>query len=215
MGGIWNVIDEEAHTLASLFDSGKIKAKENTEILVAGPYFGHRGGADWNRGLNRITDMEGLAPLSSDGGELEKCLKTLESEGIKVFTGEEMAGETRIGYLQFQTSDYGKIRSSYMGKEMTLESRIKAEAYELLGGLDSLKYESLPNGAEYTHYLSLSHSISELIRLLIGSAPRTADTWQKKVLARTLFPVPGFPFTATSSGHFMRLQDLKNWGGSR
>ena len=62
MGGIWNVIHEEAHTLAALFDSGKLKkAKEDTEILVAGPYFGHRG-ADWNRGLNRITDMNGLAP---------------------------------------------------------------------------------------------------------------------------------------------------------
>ena len=31
MGGIWNVIHEEAHTLAALFDSGKLKAKEDTE----------------------------------------------------------------------------------------------------------------------------------------------------------------------------------------
>src|SRR5512133_642240 len=100
MGGIWNVIHEEAHTLASLFDSGKLKAKENTEILIAGPYFGHRG-ADWNRGLSRITNMDGLAPLSADGG-LEKSLKALENEGVKVFTGEEMVGKTRIGYLQFQ-----------------------------------------------------------------------------------------------------------------
>ena len=46
---------------------------------------------------------------------------------------------------------------------MTLESRIKAEAYELLG-LDSLKYESMPNGPEYTHYLSLSYAISELVQ---------------------------------------------------
>lgn len=209
MGGIWNVIDEEAHTLASLFDSGKIKAKENTEILVAGPYFGHRG-ADWNRGLNRITDMEGLAPLSSDG-ELEKCLKTLESEGIKVFTGEEMAGKIRIGYMQFQTSDYGKIRSSYMGKEMTLESRIKAEAYELLG-LDSLKYESLPNGAEYTHYLSLSHSISELIRLLIGSAPRTADTWAEEGAGKDLIPCPGISLHCHEFGTFYAPARLKKLG---
>lgn len=212
MGGIWNVIHEEAHTLAALFDSGKLKAKENTEILIAGPYFGHRG-ADWNRGLNRITNMDGLAPLSADG-ELKKSLKTLENEGIKVFTGEEMVGETRIGYLQFQTSDFGKIRSSYMGKEMTLESRIKAEAYELLE-LDSLKYENFPNGPEYTHYLSLSHSISELSRLLVSSAPRTADTWQKKqVRVKISFPVPGFPFTATSLGHFTRLQDLKKTGNT-
>ena len=101
---------------------------------------------------------DGLAPLSIDG-ELQKSLKALENEGIKVFTGEETIGETRIGYLQFQTSDFGKIRSTYLGKETTLESRVKAEAYELLG-LDSLRYESMPNGAEYTHYLSLSYSIS-------------------------------------------------------
>ena len=56
-----------------------------------------------------------------------------------------------------------------MGKEMTLESRIKAEAYEHLG-LDSLKYESMSNGPEYTHYLSLSYAISELIRLLVSSS---------------------------------------------
>ena len=52
-----------------------------------------------------------------------------------------------------------------MGREMTLENRIKAEAYELFG-LDSLKYESMSNGLEYTHYLSLSYAISELARLL-------------------------------------------------
>jgi hypothetical protein len=40
MGGIWNVIHEEAYTLASLFDSVKLETKEETEILVAGPYYG-------------------------------------------------------------------------------------------------------------------------------------------------------------------------------
>ena len=210
MGGIWNVINEEAHTLAALFDSGKLKAKENAEILVAGPYFGHRG-ADWNRGLNRITDMNGLAPLSSDG-ELEKSLKALENEGIKVFTGEETVGKTRIGYLQFQTSDFGKIRSTYLGKEMTLESRIKAEAYELLG-LDSLRYESMPNGAEYTHYLSLSHSISELIRLLVSSAPKTADTWAEETgTGKDLIPCPGVSLHCHEFGVFYAPARLKKLG---
>lgn len=208
MGGIWNVIDEEAHTLAALFDSGKLKAKENAEILIAGPYFGHIG-ADWNRGLNRVTNMDGLAPLSLDG-ELEKSLKALENEGIKIFTGEEMVGETRIGYLQFQTSDFGKIRSSYTGKEMTLESRVKAEAFELLG-LDSLKYESFPNGAEYTHYLSLSYSISELIRLLISSTPRTADTWAEED-ARGLNPCPGISLHCHEFGTFYAPARLKKLG---
>jgi glycosyltransferase involved in cell wall biosynthesis len=210
MGGIWNVINEEAHTLAALFDSGKLKAKESTEILVAGPYFGHRG-ADWNRGLNRITNMDGLAPLSADG-ELQKSLKALENEGVKVFTGEKMVGETRIGYLQFQTSDFGKLRSSYMGKEMTLESRVKAEAYELLG-LDSLKYESMPNGPEYTHYLSLSHSISELIRLLVSSAPKTADTWAEEAgSVKDSIPCPGISLHCHEFGTFYAPARLKKLG---
>lgn len=210
MGGIWNVIHEEAHTLAALFDSGKLKAKEDTEILVAGPYFGHRG-ADWNRGLNRITDMDGLAPLSADE-ELDKNLKALESQGIKVFTGEEMVGKTRIGYLQFQTSDFGKIRSSHTGKEMTLENRVKAEAFELLG-LDSLRYENLPNGAEYTHYLSLSYSISELIRLLVSSAPRTADTWAEKDRSnKDLIPCPGISLHCHEFGTFYAPARLKKLG---
>jgi glycosyltransferase involved in cell wall biosynthesis len=173
MGGIWNVIHEEAHTLAALFDSGTLDTKEEKEILVAGPYYGHRG-ADWNRGLNRITSMEEFSPLHI-GGVLQKSLESLEKSGIKVFTGEKPIGKNRVGYLQFQTSDFGKIRSTYMGKEMTLESRIKAEAYEHLG-LDSLKYESMSNGPEYTHYLSLSYAISELIRLLVSSASESAET---------------------------------------
>ncbi len=209
MGGIWNVIHEEAHTLAALFDSGKLKEKENAEILIAGPYFGHRG-ADWNRGLNRITNMDRLAPLSASG-ELEKSLKALENEGIKVFTGEEMVGKTMIGYLQFHTSDFGKIRSSYMGKEMTLESRVKAEAYELLG-LDSLKYENLPNGAEYTHYLSLSYSISELIRLLISSASRTADTWAEEGAGKDHLPCPRISLHCHEFGTFYAPARLKKLG---
>ena len=177
MGGIWNVIDGEAHTLATLFNSGKLETKDEIEILVAGPYYGHRG-ADWNRGLNRITSMEEFDPLNIDG-ELQRSLESLENSGIKVFTGEKCVGNTRIGYLQFQTSDFGKIRSTYMGKEMTLESRIKAEAYEHFG-LDSLRYESMSNGPEYTHYLSLSYAISELARLLIGSALETAKTGNRR-----------------------------------
>jgi hypothetical protein len=84
-----------------------------------------------------------------------------------VFTGEKLVGKIRIGYLQFQTSDFGKIHSMYIGKEMTLENRIKAEAYKLLA-LDSLKFERMSNGPEYTHYLSLSYAISELSRLLVN-----------------------------------------------
>jgi glycosyltransferase involved in cell wall biosynthesis len=172
MGGIWNVIHEEAYTLASIFDSGTVKTEEENQILVVGPYYGHIG-ADWNRGLNRLTSMEEFSPLTVDGA-LRKCLEALKNSGISIFTGEKLVGRTKIVYLQFQTSDFGTIRSTYLGKEMTLESRIKAEAYEHFG-LDSLKYESMPNGAEYTHYLSLSYVISELIRLLLSPEPEIVE----------------------------------------
>ena len=62
---------------------------------------------------------------------------------------------------------------------MTLESRIKAEAYEHFG-LDSLRYESTSNGSEYTHYLSLSYAISELVRLLTSPVPGSAKTETKE-----------------------------------
>ena len=83
--------NEEAHTLAALFDSGTLETKEETEILVAGPYYGRRG-ADWNRGLNRITSMEEFSPLNIDG-ELKRSLESLEKSGIKVFTGEKYVGK--------------------------------------------------------------------------------------------------------------------------
>jgi glycosyltransferase involved in cell wall biosynthesis len=189
MGGIWNVIHGEAITLASLFDSGKLEGKDETEILVAGPYYGYRG-ADWNRGLNRITSMAGLTPLNIDG-ELRRSLESLENSGIKVFTGEKCVGKKRIAYLQFQTSDFGNILSTYMGKDMTLESRIKSEAYEHFG-LDSLRYENLANGPEYTHYLSLSYAISELARLLIDSAQENNKTViEETASAQGFRPCPG------------------------
>ena len=48
MGGIWNVIDAEAMTLASLFNSGEIKEENMPIIIVAGPYYGHCG-SDLNK----------------------------------------------------------------------------------------------------------------------------------------------------------------------
>jgi glycosyltransferase involved in cell wall biosynthesis len=208
MGGIWNVIHEEAYTLAALLDSGTLDAREEKEILVAGPYYGHRG-ADWNRGLNRITDMEGFSPLNP-GEELQKSLETLEKSGIKVFTGSKLVGKTKISYLQFQTSDFGKIRSSYMGKEMNLESRIKAEAYEHFG-LDSLRYENMPNGPEYTHYLSLSYAISEFIRLTVSSAPESAET-REAASTQGFIPCPGVSLHCHEFGVFYAPARLKKLG---
>jgi glycosyltransferase involved in cell wall biosynthesis len=208
MGGIWNVIHEEAYTLAALLDSGTLDAREEKEILVAGPYYGHRG-ADWNRGLNRITDLEGFSPLNP-GEELQKSLETFEKSGIKVFTGSKLVGKTKIGYLQFQTSDFGKIHSTYMGKEMNLESRIKAEAYEHFG-LDSLRYENMPNGPEYTHYLSLSYAISELIRLTVSSAPESAET-REAASTQGFIPCPGVSLHCHEFGVFYAPARLKKLG---
>jgi glycosyltransferase involved in cell wall biosynthesis len=210
MGGIWNVIHGEASTLAALSDSGKLGTKDEPEILVAGPYYGYRG-SDWNRGLSRVTNMEEFDPLNIDG-VLKRSLQALENSGIKVFTGERSVGNKSIGYLQFQTSDFGKIRSTYMGKEMTLESRIKAEAYEHFG-LDSLKFESMPNGSEYTHYLSLSYAISELARILTGSARENADTRTEDTATTKGFsPCPGVSLHCHEFGVFYGAARLKKLG---
>jgi len=208
MGGIWNVIREEAQTLAALFGSGQLDTKEDKEILVAGPYYAHRG-ADWNRGLNRITDMEEFKPLNP-GEELRKTLESFENSGIKVFTGSKFIGSTKIGYLQFQTSDFGKILSMYQGKEMNLESRVKAEAYEHFG-LDSLRYENMPNGPEYTHYLCLSYAISELVRLLIST---NSENFRTSDLTSTqdFIPCPGVSLHCHEFGMFYAPARLKKLG---
>jgi glycosyltransferase involved in cell wall biosynthesis len=208
MGGIWNVIHEEAQTLAALFGSGQLDTKEDKEILVAGPYYAHRG-ADWNRGLNRITDMGEFKPLNPDEG-LRKSLESFENSGIKVFTGSKFVGSTKIGYLQFQTSDFGKILSMYQGKEMNLESRVKAEAYEHFG-LDSLRYENMPNGPEYTHYLCLSYAISELVRLLIST---NSENFRTSDLTSTqdFIPRPGVSLHCHEFGMFYAPARLKKLG---
>jgi len=164
MGGIWNVIDAEARTLATLLNSGN-KPCPISQILVVGPYYGYRG-ADWNKGLNRISDLEEFEPFQPDE-IVSRALKILHEEGINVFTGEKKVEELKIGYLMFQTDNFGRVRTTYKNSEITLENKVKAEAYELLG-LDSMKFERMGNGAEYTHYLSLSYAISEFIRALIA-----------------------------------------------
>jgi len=207
MGGIWNVIHEEAQTLAALFNSGQLDTKEDKEILVVGPYYAHRG-ADWNRGLNRITEMEEFDFLNP-GEELRKSLESLENSGIKVFTGCKFVGRTKIGYLQFQTSDFGKIRSMYKEKEMNLESRIKSEAYEHLG-LDSLRYENMSNGPEYTHYLCLSYAVSELVRHLLSTASESSET--PGAATHSSIPCPRVSLHCHEFGVFYAPARLKKLG---
>ena len=60
MGGIWDVIDAEARTLAKL--AAKKEIESDLKILVAGPYYPTQG-SDWNKGKSRVTDISGLEPL--------------------------------------------------------------------------------------------------------------------------------------------------------
>lgn len=170
MGGIWNVIDAESHTLASMIDSNDLEEDENPGILVAGPYYGHSG-ADWNKGLNRITDVSGFEEMEL-GDEIKETIESLQEYGIDVITVEKRIKNTKIGYLLFKTDNFCRINTVYKGTEMSLDNKIKAEAFDLIG-LDSLKYESLSNGQEYTHYLNLSYAISEFVRIFVNIKENT------------------------------------------
>lgn len=174
LGGIWNVIDAEAKNLAEMIGEGVLGKGKSSRVIVAGPYYGHSG-ADWHKGLNRITDMSGFSKYEPEG-ELGTVLKQLAARGIETNVGVRKLGKVDVIYVMFATKNFTKMGSTYNGQSMTLSSMIKAEAYDLLG-LDSLHYESMNNGNEYTHYLNLSYAISELVRLLAeaGKATQLAD----------------------------------------
>lgn len=178
MGGIWNVIDAEATNLALLIASGKIReAIHDIKIIVAGPYYGYSG-ADWNAGLNRITDLKGFQELEVNE-LLKNAISALQRYGISIKTGSRKIGNIDIGYLLFDTSKYDSITTYYNYKEMILTNKVKHEAYELVG-LDSLVYENMANGTEYTHYLNLSHAISEFIQILITLSKEKTNKYKIK-----------------------------------
>ncbi|MFQ6051877.1 MAG: glycogen synthase [Candidatus Hydrothermarchaeota archaeon] len=161
LGGIWNVINNEAITLAKLISKGEIK--ENIRLLIAGPYYPHKG-TDWNAGKDRVTDISGLNKLNLDE-TLSKTLKTLKERGIDTITASKKVEGVEIGYILFDTSRFNVIEIVYKNKTYRLSDMIKTEAYELFG-LDSLKYELSGYGKEYTHYLNLSYAISEFAKEL-------------------------------------------------
>ncbi|MDW7732737.1 MAG: glycosyltransferase, partial [Methanolobus sp.] len=171
MGGIWNVIDAEATNLAKLISDGVISEKNPPTIIVAGPYYGHSG-ADWNKGLNRITDLSEFDEYEAEG-ELLETLESLRTRGMETFLRSRKVRDTNILYLMFRTKEFYRLNTEYKGGNMSLASMIKTEAYELLG-LDSLSYENMNNGMEYTHYLNLSYAISEFVRVLVTSGEKTA-----------------------------------------
>ncbi len=145
LGGVWNVVDAEARKMAEI---------AGEEIILAGPLF-ERLGQDWSP-KNRITEtsFEGTVPP-----EVEEAAKSI---GIPY-----SAGKTgKVNYVLFNVERGLEETAVYDGRKMRRCDAVKAEAYKLVG-LDSLKYEATSYGGEYTHYLCLSHVISEFVRALV------------------------------------------------
>lgn len=180
MGGIWNVIDSEAVTMAKLLDSGEISQANSTRIIVAGPYYGFSG-ADWNTGLDRITDLSGYGEVATNS-YIESTLSELGKYGIKFRTGSRMIGNTEIMYILFDTSMFNSTHALYDGHDMTLSNKVKREAYELIQ-LDSLQYEGLGCTTEYTHYMNLSYAISEFIRILLTLKEKDAKKYGDEAIS--------------------------------
>ena len=180
MGGIWNVIDAEVKELAFMLADGTIKEESIPRIFVAGPYFGHSG-SDWNKGLNRITDMSELEEYEPDE-ELGAILDKLRDEGIEIIIGTRNAEGIEIIYLMFKTNDFCRVSVEYKGQTVCLENKIKAEAYDL-AGIDSLSYEDMANRTEYTHYLNLSYAISEFVRALVEIREEAATKYEDKAMS--------------------------------
>jgi len=151
LGGIWEVINAEAETLAYLIKKGEI---EECNIIMLGPYY-RTHGSDWNTDKSRITNLNGLASSEIDGSVKKSIEKLGEKCDIKLASA-KMEG-VNVGYILFDTSSCAGRSSE--SREYSLLNEIKKEAYELVG-LDSLIYEKESYGKEYEHYLALSYFIS-------------------------------------------------------
>lgn len=214
MGGIWNVIDAEARNLAQMISDGVIGDERKPQIIVAGPYYGHSG-ADWNKGLNRITDMSGFGEYEPEG-ELLFALEQLGSRGIEAHTGSVKVDDVDIIYIMFKTNDFNMISSEYKGQKMCLSGKVKTEAYELTG-LDSLHYETMNNGMEYTHYLNLSYAISELARLLVDAGRSASPVYSDRAIsdfAASLMPSVEVSLHCHEFGVFYAAARLERLGVS-
>lgn len=212
MGGIWNVIDSEAVTMARLLDSGDIPQVNKTSIIVAGPYYGFSG-ADWNTGLDRITDLSDYGEVETDG-DLESTLSELGKTGIKFKMGSRMVGNTEIIYLLFDTSMFNTITTIYNGQEMTLPNKVKREAFDLIE-LDSLKYETMGVAAEYTHYMNLSYAISEFVRILLTLKEEDAQKYKDEAISEfaiSLSPKISISLHCHEFGVFYSIARLEKMG---
>ncbi|WP_406670038.1 glycosyltransferase [Methanolobus sp. ZRKC4] len=212
MGGIWNVIDAEATNLARLVSNGDIGENNPPTIIVAGPFYGHSG-ADWNKGLNRITDMSGLEEME-DEGEIFETIEEIKKKGIDVFAGTEQVNGVKIIHLMFRTNDFCRVSTEYKGQEMCLANFIKSEAYDFIN-LDSMAYENMNNGIEYTHYLNLSYAISEFVKTLVTLREKSAEEYEDKAIsefAASLMPAVHVSLHCHEFGVFYAAARLEKIG---
>ena len=210
MGGIWNVIDAEAVTMARLLAQKDIDS--GLHILVAGPYYS-TSGSDWNAGKNRITDLTGMEKLEM-GPEIKKVLTTLHSAGIESATAQRMIDGVPIGYVLFNTNYYQSRTLRVKNQDMTLSNAIKTEAFNLLG-LDSLNYERAHYGQEYNHYLSLSYAISELVRYIAHSPEEATGKYSDRAVsefAKSVLPKVRVSLHCHEFGVFYAAARLKKLG---
>jgi len=209
MGGIWNVVDAEAVTLARLAARGKIES--GLHILVAGPNY-PASGSDWNTGKNRVTDLSGWEALQP-GEELKGVLASLNASGIEAATAQRIVEGVPIAYVLFNTDYYDSHMVRWKGKEMTRSNAIKTEAFELLG-LDSMNYERAHYGREYNHYLNLSYAVSEFVRLLALSHEEMARKYADKAVsdfAKAVMPKVRVSLHCHEFGYSMQLPGLRSW----
>lgn len=210
MGGIWNVIDAEAKTLARLTSEGAID--KGTRVLVAGPNYPSQG-SDWNTGKNRVTDVTGYEKLNL-GPELDSVLSGLRASGIEAETGQIEIEGVPVACLLFNTSYYQSRMVRWKGQDMTLNNAIKTEAYTLIG-LDSMLFERAHYGQEYNHYLDLSYAISELVRGLSLVHEEMAEKYGDKAVsefAKSLMPKVRVSLHCHEFGVFYAIARLKKLG---
>jgi glycosyltransferase involved in cell wall biosynthesis len=210
LGGIWNVIDAEAETLARQASEGSID--KNLKILVLGPHF-PTPGSDWHTAKNRVTDLSGYEKLSM-GPELDSALSSLESAGIKATAAQRKVKGIPIGYVLFNTTYYQAQMVRWKGQDLTLDNAIKTDAYQLVG-LDSMQFERSQYGGEYTHYLELSYAISELVRDLATGQDEETEKYKDKAVsefAKSLMPKLRVSLHCHEFGVFYAIARLKKMG---
>ncbi|NMC10079.1 MAG: glycosyltransferase [Methanothrix sp.] len=210
MGGIWDVVDAEAVTLAKLASQGVIE--RGLKILVLGPNY-PTSGSDWNTGKNRVSKLSGFDKLEM-GPELDRVIVALSAAGIETLTGQRTIGGVPIGYILFNTSYYQSRMVRWKDQEMTLNNAIKTEAFDLMG-LDSMNFERAHYGAEYNHYLNLSYAVSELVRGLSMAQDKTATKYEDKAIsefAKSVMPKLRVSLHCHEFGVFYAVARLKKLG---